>query len=437
MRNATKSRTAQGGKGLENPLRRKEFTLLATLLLAAFSVRLIFFPNIGYANDTQTYQAWFNTAASHGIRAFYTTVGWCDYPPFNVYFFWLFGSLAKSFSLLGSNLFVYIMKLPPNLFDMATAGLIFFFVRKRLNLKLALLATGAYAFNPAVIFNAAVWGQFDAIYTFFLVLSLMLVFRNKPNLAIICFTLGILTKPQSIALAPLMIFLIYRKFNWRGLLVSLLAMVLTVFAVILPFEWSNPVTFLSSIYLGAYEGYSFTTINAFNIWGFGGMWQPETSVSFISGWILFLAVATFTVYFVHKSLSGRQKEVAVLFAAFVLFFAFFMLPTRIHERYLFPAIAMLAVLMPFLKKIRPLYVVLTGTCVVNQAYVLQFLNAGTFIQTNDAVALSVSLINTIAFLYVLRMMAAELQGYLRVNPPKSTVSLEGENKFKCSSTNAI
>ncbi|MGF3523060.1 MAG: glycosyltransferase 87 family protein, partial [Candidatus Bathyarchaeia archaeon] len=327
---------------MKNPLSRKEFTVLVTLLFVAFGVRLIFFPNIGYANDTQTYQAWFNTAATHGIRAFYTTVGWCDYPPFNVYFFWLFGSLAKSFSLLGSNLFLFAMKLLPNLFDMATAALIFFFVQKKLNLRWALLATCAYAFNPAVIFNAAVWGQFDAVYTFFLVLSLMLIFRNKPNLAIICFTLGILTKPQSIALAPLMIFLIYRKFNWKGLLISLLAAVLTVFAVILPFEWSNPAAFLSNIYLGAYEGYGFTTINAFNMWGFGGMWQPETAASFIAGWLLFAAAAAFAVYFVHKKLSrpndsSRSNEIAVLFAAFVLFFAFFMLPTRIHERYLFPA----------------------------------------------------------------------------------------------------
>ena len=44
--------------------------------------------------------------------------------------------------------------------------------------------------------------------------------------------------------------------------------VATVFVVILPFEWSNPVTFLSKIYFGAYSTYPVTTFNAFNIWGF-------------------------------------------------------------------------------------------------------------------------------------------------------------------------
>ncbi len=418
---------------MKNPLGKNELALLS-ILLVAFGFRLIFFSNVGYSNDTQTYQAWFNTAATHGIRVFYSVVGWCDYPPFNVYFFWLFGTLAKSLSLIGNNLFVYVMKLLPNLFDMATASLIFLFVQKRLNFKWALLATGAYVFNPAVIFNTAIWGQFDAIYTFFLILSLMLVFRNKPKLAIICFTLGILTKPQSIALAPLMVFLIYRKFSWKGLIVSLLVAIMTILVVILPFEWSNPITFLSNIYVGAYQGYSFTTINAFNLWGFGGMWQPETVTSFISGWLSFATVAIFAVHFVHKNLH-IPTEIPVLFAAFVLFFAFFMLPTRIHERYLFPAIAVLALLLPFLKKIRLLYVVLTGTCFVNQVYVLQFLNSGAFIQVNDVVVLSVSLINSIAFLYVLTIMVVKLRQNLQFNPLKNKSNAQGENKLKCTSTN--
>jgi uncharacterized membrane protein len=54
-------------------------------------------------------------------------------------------------------------------------------------------------------------GQFDAIYTFFLVLSLMLALASKPELSAVTFTLGILTKPQSIALLPLIAFLIFKK----------------------------------------------------------------------------------------------------------------------------------------------------------------------------------------------------------------------------------
>jgi len=387
---------------------KREVLTLAVLLLIAFMVRFAFFSNQGYAEvDTRDFMAWFQTAADYGPRTFYTII-WCDYPPFNIYFFWIFGLLAKSLSLFGTSLFTYVMKLPPNLFDTATSVLIFAFVRKRLDFKMALLATALYAFNPAVIFNAAVWGQFDAIYTFFLVLSLMLALASKPELSAVTFTLGILTKPQSIALLPLIALLIFRK-GWRRLLTSILAGATTIFAVIIPFEWSSPTTFLSKIYFGAYSGYEYTSINAFNTWALGGLWVPDGNL-FIVGWMLFGVFTVFTLYVLHKRFTVSGEQLA-LFSAFMLLFGFFMLPTRIHERYLFPAISILVLLVPFLKKTRLLYVVLTGTLFINEAYVLSFLNsADPFIKQGDLVVLSVSLINLLVFLYVLVAMWDEFKG---------------------------
>jgi Gpi18-like mannosyltransferase len=395
------------------------------------------FPTQGYVNDLNTYAYWFNTAAEHGPRVFYNVVyeaaGWIDYPPLNVYFFWGFGSLAKALSLSGTSSMTYIIKLLPNIFDIATAFLIFVFVRKRLDFKAALLATALYAFNPAVVFNSAVWGQFDAIYTFFLVLSLMLALASQPELSAVTFTLGILTKPQGIALLPLIAFLIFRKKGWRRLLTSLLAGAATIFVVILPFEWSNPVTFLSNIYFGAYSGYAFTSINAFNLWALVGLWVPDGSL-FIVGWALFGSLAAFTLYVLHKRFNA-SGELLVLFSAFVLFFGFFMLPTRIHERYLFPAISMLALMFPFIKKTRALYAVLTATLFVNISYVLYWLNAYADVGyspnlTGDPVVLAISLINLIAFLYVLTLMWDELKGrsWLRITPIKIGRSAEAEAK---------
>jgi Gpi18-like mannosyltransferase len=415
------------------PCVKRESAAIIALLLFAFLVRLLFFSNQGYAKvDTVDFMAWFHTAANVGPHAFYSAVSWCDYPPFNIYFFWIFGLIAKGLGVFGTPLFTYVMKLPANLFDMATAFLIFYFVRKRLSFKWALVASAIYAFNPAVIFDVAVWGQFDAIYTFFLVLSLILVFDSKPKLAVVAFMLGILTKPQSIALAPLFFFLIWRKTDWKGFAATTLTAVATVLAVILPFEWTNPVTFLSNIYFGAYNGYRFTSINAFNAWAFEGIWGEETQFSFILGWVMFAVMALFTIYLVSKSIEVNREQ-TVLFGAFVLFFSFFMLPTRIHERYLFPAIAMLALMFPFLKKTRPLYVVLTATCLVNQAYALSVLNAGLFIQRGDPVVFIVSLINSVAFVYVLALMVGSLRKSKRLSltsppPPPSNSPHKAEEQ---------
>ncbi len=395
---------------------RREVTFLASLLFFSFVVRVIFFSHSGHTGDLNTFEWWFNTAATVGFRPFYKVIGWINYPPFNVYIFWFFGSIAKELSLFGSHLIRYIIKLPPNIFDLATSLLIFIFVRKRSDQKIALIATALYAFNPAVIFNAAIWGQFDAIYTFFLVLSLLLVLESRPELGAVAFMLGILCKPQSIALAPLMIFLVFRKYDWRRIITSLGAAIVTVFAVILPLEWtsSNPIVFLSDIYFGAYGTYEYTTLNAFNIWAFGGMWKPDTTIflfvnQYIIGWIMFGAVVALTLYFVYKRLSISEELVALL-SAFLLFFAFFMLPTRIHERYLFPVFSVMALLIPFIRKMRVIYPVLSVTYLVNQAYVLQFGYAGSFIADGDPVVLIVSLINSIVFLYVLVITCRAIKG---------------------------
>ena len=98
-------------------------------------------------------------------------------------------SIANAASRIGISA-VNIVKLAPNIFDIGTAVLIFVFVRKQASFKLAIAATALYTFNPAVIYDAAVWGQYDAIYTFFLVLSLMLALRSRPKLSAAAFALG-------------------------------------------------------------------------------------------------------------------------------------------------------------------------------------------------------------------------------------------------------
>jgi len=410
---------------------KREVLALAGLLSLSFIVRLLLFPTQGYENDMNTFAYWFNTAAEHGPRTFYTAASWCDYPPLNVYFFWSFGSLARALSISGTPAIYPVIKLLPNLFDIATSFLIYVFVRKRLDFKSALLATALYAFNPAVVFNAAVWGQFDAIYTFLLVLSLMLALASKPEFSAVTFTLGILTKPQGIALLPLIAFLIFRKNWWRRLLTSILAGAATIFAVIIPFEWSNPVTFLTDIYFGAYGGYEVTSANAFNTWALGGLWVPDGNL-FILGWALFGAFTAFILYVLHKrfDVSG---EMLVLFSAFMLFFGFFMLPTRIHERYLFPAISMLALMFPLIKKTRPLYAILTATLFANISYVLYWLNVYNTAGydygpnlTGDPVVIAVSAINLLVFLYVLVLMWDELKGrsWLRINHTETGVKEE-------------
>jgi Gpi18-like mannosyltransferase len=412
------------------PFDRQDLKALAVLLGAALAVRLLLFSLDGYVNDLATYQYWFSTAATQGVHSFYPYVlqqaGWIDYPPFNVYIFWMFGSLSQMFGSVDP---VFFVKLAPTIFDLATCGLIYWFLRKQLSFRGTILATAFYAFNPAIIFNVAIWGQFDAIYTFFLVLALILALKQKPEFSAGVFAVALLTKPQAIALLPLVVLLIFKKNGIKRLLTSAGAFVVTIFGVILPFNWSgSPIDFLSGIYFGAYEGYQYTSINAFNLWGLFGLWVPDGSL-YIVGWVLFGGFSAVTLYILHKRLEASGELLAV-FGAFLLLFAFFMLPTRIHERYLFPALSMLVLLLPFSKKIRLLYAGLTATLLVNQAYVLYFLNAGRFIEHNllaatpqfDGVVLLVGIVNLglLAYASVLLWREFESRRFKTVEPLNQT-----------------
>jgi dolichyl-phosphate-mannose-protein mannosyltransferase len=391
--------------GVNFSFAKNEVIIVALVLAVSALLRVLLFPLQGYPTDTGDFVFWFDRAADVGIRSFYAPGIFADYPPFNVYIFWAFGSLANAIHLNMASM----IKVVPNLFDLATALLIFVFVRKQANFKTALLSTALYAFNPAVIFNTAVWGQFDAVYTFFLVLSLMLALKSKPVPAAVVFALGLLTKPQGIALLPLLVLVIFKKNGLKSLLYSVAAFTATVFLVVLPFDVGNPVTFLINNYSSGYVYYHYTSINAFNLWGLFGFWIQDGNLFYV-GWALFGIVAAFTLYVVHKRLKVSGDLIAI-FAAFMLFFAFFMLPTRIHERYMFPAISMLALMFPLLKRTRLLYVALTVTLFANQAYVLFWLNNGNPNLTGDPVALAVSFINLLMLLYASILMWAELKGH--------------------------
>jgi dolichyl-phosphate-mannose-protein mannosyltransferase len=383
-------------------------------LLASLIARISLFPVQGCLGDLWLFAEWFNSAAQHGPFVFYQVTRTCDYPPFNVYIFWTFGSLARSLSLFGKPAINYVLKLPSTLFDTATAGLIFVFLRKRLSFDSSLIATSFYAFNPATIFNGSIWGQFDAIYTFFLILSLMFILESKPKLSAGAFTIAVLAKPQSIALAPLIVFLILKRRSWKTAAASVLTSAAAIFIVSAPLSLNNLADFLVNIYLKGYQTYRVTSANAFNLWALSGFWKSDAQ-TFLSldlfkiGWILFGALTAFSLYYLHRASNATQNnsrsfEMSVFFTAFVLLFGFFMLPTRIHERYLFPVLSVLTLMLPFVKETRPLFAVLTFTYLFNMAYVLGFLNTNSYIPDGDPFVYVITSINLAAFVYTLVVM---------------------------------
>jgi len=68
-----------------------------------------------------------------------------------------------------------------------------------------------------------------------------------------------------------------------------------------------------------------------------------------------------------------------MYLMFLLPLGFFMLSTRMHERYLFPCLLFLAPLLPRRKHLWGFYAVLTVTYYLNLWYILRALNAEYFL----------------------------------------------------------
>jgi Gpi18-like mannosyltransferase len=237
---------------------------------------------------------------------------------------------------------------------------------------MAFIAMISYAFNPAIIYNSAIWGQVDSVYTLFFMLALMLFVSGKQMLSGVFIALAILTKPQSLVLVPLFALVMIKKKSPIDL-AKIASVSCAAFVVVaLPFYLDTSILELFKLYFSSYIQYPFNSLNAFNLWAFEGMFLPDnTQFLFLTyrmwGYLMFGMVFMYVSYFILKS----KDDKSIYIACAILFFAFFMFFTRIHERYLFPMFAPLAVAMTLDRRFSYVYVLGTLTFLFNLHFVLE------------------------------------------------------------------
>ncbi|MEM2876426.1 MAG: hypothetical protein QXL67_05700 [Candidatus Bathyarchaeia archaeon] len=110
------------------------------------------------------------------------------------------------------------------------------------------------------------------------------------------------------------------------------------------------------------------------------------------GWVLFGVALVFILYYT-KVYSRNFNDSSMVYSTFLTFFSFFMFLTRMHERYLFPAVALCVMSLAYSKKLVWISVTVTFTSLLNQAYALKFLNEGMFIPQSDLLVYVVSALN--------------------------------------------
>jgi len=315
--------------------------------------RILLIPAEGFAYDVDTNKGWALSAAALGVGESYRTqlgdTMLPNYPPLSMLIFGGVGHAYRSLSPNGDRgtpLLHVLIKLPVIVADLLTALLFFALVRwwKR-DAVAGLIAALVYVLHPAVLHDGVFWGQTDAIFSLFLVAAVTAYAAGWHGTVGALFACAALTKMQTLAVAPLFMFLGLRG-GWRISARMAAGGLAAIVAVLVPYAVTGHLREAVGIYTGTVGYYAVVSSFAYNVWwalladkaphvgdlnilAFGLSYRTIglTLYVFWSGLVLF--------WLRHKLGPGRDAVPALFLAAAMSIFSFFLWNTQMHERFLF------------------------------------------------------------------------------------------------------
>lgn len=270
-----------------------------------------------------------------------------------------------------------------------------------LHKSLPLLMAGLYLFNPVSIFDGALWGQVDSFGVVIFLLSLTLLFLKKPLWASAVFTLSFLLKLQNIIYIPLFFLFIFLTFGQKTFFKSLVASAATFFILCLEYLLKNQASTILRLMLQNADWFPYLSLNAYNPWwivsGADGMAVSDKILTlgvvnaktlglilFSTSYLLCLGLIFKTrrhsefnsesIKYQHKMLKQVQHDEMfenLILACLTTVFSFYLLLTQAHERYIFPAIVFLPLLLPYFQR--------KNTSKVKSADILEVKRAGVIV----------------------------------------------------------
>ncbi|HLA16766.1 MAG TPA: hypothetical protein VJZ72_07675, partial [Candidatus Limnocylindrales bacterium] len=374
---------------------------LAILMALGLGLRILLvyiLPGSGFEADIGAFQAWASNLATEGPWGFYERPFHHDQQPIYMYVLWVMGELRQLVAGPGS--LGDFVKLPSIIADLLLAWLVHSMILEiGASPRRALVGAAIILFIPITWFDSVVWGQADAIGATVLVLGLRALWRDEPEQAALWAVLAATFKPQLGILIPIVAGVTIARYlltrdreddspgptlpspgaaffavrRWLALergpiriVTTALVGLLTAVVVGAPFKLSV-IDLLRQVGVAA-GGYPYLTANAYNLWalvshdgasmatsgGFqcdalvpiGSCADPAATVFIGPLWAVAVGTALLlaTIAGVTVAASRHPSRLGLLVALTVLALAFFVVPTRVHERYLFPFIPLAAIL---------------------------------------------------------------------------------------------
>ena len=314
------------------PTRWTHPALLTAVTVLAVLVRVVALGVEGHNGDVSVMHGWAERMVEVGPLRFYEASG-SIYPAL-LYPLWALGALLDGPALA---LAIKGMSIP---FDLAIGAVLVASLRSRIGDGRSTLVAALYLLNPAAILAGPVWGQVDAAGTLPFLAALVAVAYRKHGLAGVFGALALLVKPQfGLVLLPVLAVAVIRSPRplWSGAPFRVLGGAMAAYVVVALPLLLDPVRYASLLAATAARQPA-TSLNAFNPWGLVIGFKVPDEPYVVAGSVLLFGGLALSLLPLRRS----RELLTILAVGAAVVFAFYVLPTRVHERYLFPVIAVLA-----------------------------------------------------------------------------------------------
>ena len=343
-----------------DPGRGPDWVILGALLVGAVVVRLLALSVPGHSGDVLVMQRWAERMVDVGPFAFYEGSG-SIYPAL-LYPLWVLGALLDGDAL---SLAIKGLSIP---WDLAIGAVLYVLLDRRFGSLTAVIGACLYLFNPGVIMAGPAWGQVDSAGTLFVLAAAIAASRNAFVVGGALSVVAMLMKPQFgiavVAVGVAALWVAWRDRRWQPPFDAVAGGVIAYAIIAIPLALT-PFDYLGLLGDTAVRQ-PMTSLYAFNVWA---LIEPfETP----DGPYVGIGLGLLVIGLIGSLVPIRRGNTlaAVLAISALLALSLYVLPTRVHERYLFPV---LALLVPFaavhLRLVLP-YVVMSIVYALTLVYTL-------------------------------------------------------------------
>jgi hypothetical protein len=382
-----------GSAGVAGALRRpdaaggaRRWTALDLLVAVALvatgvAVRLPWLEAHGYGGDVLMYAGWGEAVARDGLAAAYASEDITHGPMFvgaTGVMATLWRWLAPSLGATGEVPVSWI-KAPGLVADTALGLLLFAAARAAWRLPGAAGMALLYLLNPGVVLDSAWWGQTDSQAALWATAAVVCASSGWAAASGAAGALALLTKLQAYFVAPLVTLAAWRQGGGRGLVAAGAGAAGAVLVAGAPLLLSSAPGQLVAVYAGLVGRHPLVNVGAFNFWWLGLGWEGYATLDDAPLWggalplslrqVGLVALAGYSALVLWR-LWARFDPQELPLAAAALAMAFFMLPTQIHSRYLYPVLPLLLLASVRRPGLLLAYLALSVTFFVNQLHLI-------------------------------------------------------------------